>query len=290
MGRAGGYPRVAMADFDPRAYWERRLSERYTLDGVGWIGLGEAFNTWMYRVRRHVFLRTLRPLAAHAPSLRVLDVGTGTGFYVERWHELGVPAITGADLTDAAVEQLRSRFGGDSFARFDVGGDELPFAPGSFDAISCMDVLFHIVDDARFERALANLHALLAPGGILAFSDNFLHGRVMRGEHQVSRPLEEIEAALAAVGFDVVARRPMFVLFNTPLDSDSPLLRRSWSLLTKIAARGNAFGAVAGALAYPVELALVSRLHEGPSTELMVCRRAAAPAEAAAHVQRSAAG
>ena len=43
--------------FDPRGYWEQRLSEHYTLGGVGYLGLGEGFNDWMYRVRRHVFLK-----------------------------------------------------------------------------------------------------------------------------------------------------------------------------------------------------------------------------------------
>ena len=35
----------------------------------------------------------------------------------------------------------------------------------------------------------------------------------------------------------------------------------------------NPLGAVLGAVLYPLELALVARLKEGPSTELMLCRR-----------------
>jgi hypothetical protein len=68
----------------------------------------------------------------------------------------------------------------------------------------------------------------------------------------------------------------MFVLLNTPLDSDSRLLHAWWRLVLNTASRANLAGAVIGTLAYPVELALVSRLREGPSSELMVCRRPAA--------------
>lgn len=259
--------------FDPRDYWERRLSERYSLDGVGWIGLGKRFNEWMYRVRRRVFLRTVAPLAPHAARLRVLDVGSGTGFWVERWHELGVPRVTGADLTDTAVQQLRGRFPQDTFERFDVGSEDVPFAPGSFDAISVVDVLYHLVDDDRYERAFRNLFALLAPGGVLVFSENFLHGPTQRAEHQVSRSLAAIEDVLRRTGFEIVLRRPVFALLNTPLDSDSTLLRRSWTLVTKVASRAELLGQLAGAALYPVELVAVGHLREGPSTELMVCRR-----------------
>jgi hypothetical protein len=38
----------------------------------------------------------------------------------------------------------------------------------------------------------------------------------------------------------------------------------------------NRLGMVVGAALYPLELLLVTRLKEGPSTELMVCRRRSA--------------
>jgi SAM-dependent methyltransferase len=265
-----------MSGFDARGYWENRLAERFTLDGVGWTGLGTAFNGWMYRVRRHVFLRSLRRYAPRPETLRVLDVGSGTGFYVERWHELGVAHVTGTDLTDTAVSRLRERHPGDRFERFDVGSTDLPFDPGSFDAISIVDVLFHIVDDEDFRQAFRNAYELLAPGGLLVFTENFLHGPTQRAEHQVSRSLGEIEAAVAEAGFETLARRPMFVLLNTPLDTGSRLLRAWWKFVLETVGRANPLGAVVGAVAYPFELVLVGRVHDGPSTELMVCRRPAA--------------
>ena len=39
-----------------------------------------------------------------------------------------------------------------------------------------MDVLFHIVDDEGYARAIRNLAALLAPGGLLVLTENFLTG------------------------------------------------------------------------------------------------------------------
>jgi SAM-dependent methyltransferase len=262
-----------MAEFDPRNYWEHRLTETYASGGVGYGGLGNAFNDWLYRVRRHVFLRQLGPVARGRPGLRVLDVGTGTGFYVDRWHEVGVRSVTGSDLTDAAVTRLRERYPRDEFVRFDAGAGEHPFEARRFDAISAFDVLFHIVDDARFENAFKTLFELLEPGGILAFSDNFLHAGTKRTTHQVSRSLADIVTTVEGAGFEVVRRRPMFALLNAPVDSRSRVLHASWRLLSGTASRSETLGRFAGALVFPLELALVARLREGPSTELMLCRR-----------------
>ncbi len=112
-----------MPSFDPNTYWEQRLGERYTLDGVGCTGLGGALNGWMYRVRRRVFLREMRGRFPRPRDLRVLDIGSGTGFYIERWHELGAGSVAGSDLTEVAVANLRSRFPSGTFERFDVGAD-----------------------------------------------------------------------------------------------------------------------------------------------------------------------
>jgi SAM-dependent methyltransferase len=265
-----------MTGFEPRGYWEQRLSEHYTLDGVGYLGLGEGFNRWMYRIRRHVFLREARRCFSDPRALRVLDIGSGTGFYIDRWHELGVARVTGSDLTEVAVANLQRRNPLDAFLAFDVGGDEHPFGTARFAAVSMMDVLFHVVDDGRFRRAFTNVFALLEPGGVLIFSENFVHGDAIRLPHQASRSLREIEQAVADAGFQVLRRRPVFSLMNAPLDSDSRLLRSWWSRLHSLVSRNDRLGAAIGALLYPLELALVSRLGEGPSTEIMICRRPAA--------------
>jgi SAM-dependent methyltransferase len=255
-----------------KAYWEARLTERYALDGVGYRGLGPSFNAWMYRARRELFLRRVRPLVQARPDLSVLDVGSGTGFYLDLWRELGVGSLTGSDLTDTAVGRLRERYPGIEVVRWDVGGEEGP-PGGPFGAVSAFDVLFHIVDDERYERAFRNLFAALEPGGHLLFTDNFVHGPTLRADTQVSRSLTEIESTVRGSGFEVVSRRPAQVLMNAPIDSDSRALRAFWSWLARFAGTSDLLGRVAGAAVYPLDVALSRRLPEGPTTEMMVCRK-----------------
>ena len=220
------------------------------------------------RVRRALRARGIDPRTA-----RVLDVGSGSGFYLDLWQRIGVQRVLACDLTQAAVAKLQALYPAVEMRQADIGDERVPFEPGTFDAISCMDVLFHIVDDARYERAIRTCASLLRPGGILVFTDNFLHGGAIRIAHQASRSLQEIEGAVTSAGLTIMERRPVFVLMNTPVDSENRLLRFCWRALNAVVRRNQALGFPAGMMLYPPELFLSSVLREGPSTEMMICRR-----------------
>ena len=275
--------------FDNRRYWESRLGGEFSLAGAGYLRLGRRFNQWMYRVRGEVFDRVVEELESGQRSTvngqredptrpwagrEVVDVGSGTGFYVDRWLRLGA-GVTGLDITDVAVARLTQAFPGARFLRADIGGslDGVPLEPGAFDAVSAFDVLFHVVDDAQYARAFENIAALLRPGGWFLWSDNFLRHGEIRVRHQASRPLAESVRLAEAAGFEIVDRRPMFVLMNYPADTTSRLLRWAWTAMVAPAALGEPLGWALGAVLYPLERSLVRRMRESPSTELMVCRR-----------------
>ncbi len=261
------------SSFDPKDYWESRLSKNYDLTGVGHFSLGTAYNTWLYRVRRRVFKRLLSRLHVEVGDSSVLDIGSGTGFYIEQWKRNGAQSVAGADLTTVAVERLRQNHPAEDFFQLDISSRALPNVGGPFDIISSFDVLFHIVDDRRYEQAIRNVHALLRPGGVFVFSDNFIHGDTIRWAHQVSRSLKDIEAILRQNGFAVVERVPMFVLMNSPIDSTWKGFLTLWNICARILSLSNAIGFTAGALLYPLELLLLRFVRESPSTEIMICRR-----------------
>jgi SAM-dependent methyltransferase len=263
---------MALDPADPTEYWEARLGKGLDLSRVGYLGLGKQYNRWLYAVRRRVFLRELRAAPIELRRSDVLDVGSGSGFYIDRWKELGVRSIVGSDLTRTATEGLRARYPGDECHRLDIGGDIGPLAGRQFDAVSAMDVLFHIVDDGRFARALRNIRLLLRPRALFVFSDNFVRRGTVRAAHQVSRSLAEIEARLSETGFEVLRRVPMAVLMNFPIDTDVPYWPASWRALARVVATHEALGFAIGAALLPVELICVSTRQEGPTTEMMVCR------------------
>jgi SAM-dependent methyltransferase len=261
----------AAAEFDPLAYWEQRLHRDYGPSGVGCLGLSESYNRWLSRVRAAVVRRALASASSEWRGRHVLDIGSGTGFWIEQWRRLGVDSVMGSDFTTGSVTRLRKRWGQMAIHRIDITAHEVPVAE-QFDALSAFDVLFHIVDDAAYARAWWNVASLLRPGGLFVFTENFLRNEPERRQHLVSRTLRDIERHASDTGFEILARRPVFILMNRPIDSTSPTLLWWWRKLERFVSHELA-GSVAGAGLYPIDVLLTSVLPQGPSTELMICRR-----------------
>jgi SAM-dependent methyltransferase len=263
-----------MTDFDPRAFWESRHTKRYGPESVGYAGLGVPYNVWMYRVRGHVVERQLRKSGIDLSKRDVLDIGSGTGFYIGLWDRLGARSITGSDFAPFAVRALREQFPERRFVELDITSETPPSELGRFDVVSAFDILYHIVEDERYRRALANIRSLIRPGGCFIFSENFLPKTRETGQHQVSRTNAEILGLLAESGFEVVRRAPVFFLMNRPLKSSNALLARVWSLIVRVTGMTHRpyLGNWLGALLYPIELSSLRFMTRGPSTEMMICR------------------
>jgi SAM-dependent methyltransferase len=271
--REDGRAKKGMGEQSEKSYWEATLGKYPGLHGVGYVRLGEKYNRWLYRVRRAVFMRRVGPLKADFRGLDILDVGSGTGFYIDRWRELGAEKISALDFASAATEVLERKYPECRVFRLDIGEDVEEIGPRAFDVVSAFDVLFHIVDDGKYERAIQNIFSLLRPGGLFVFSDNFVHGDTVRKAHIVHRSLAAVEGAVEDAGFRVVERFPMFVLMNHPVDSRSGILKILWMAAAGAASLCGLLGFVVGAFLYPLELLCVSFLKESPTTEIMVCEK-----------------
>jgi SAM-dependent methyltransferase len=260
-----------METFNYREYWNSRLSGNFGLEAVGYIGLGKAFNNWMYKVRRVIFLRYLKKLPIDFTLANVLDIASGTGFYIQLWRSLSVKKITGVDISQQAVLNLSNKFPAHEFKVVDISAEQLPNA--EFDLISCMDLFFHIVEKDKFEYALNSISCALKKGGYLIFTDNFLHREPQRLAHHVSRTLAEYENVLHRNNLRIVSRRPVFYFLNYPVDSNNRALHFLWKVFLKFIPANNFFGRVCGLILYPFELLMVSLVNEGPSTEMMICEK-----------------
>jgi len=108
-------------------------------------------------------------LSAHLDlaGCRVLDVGSGNGYYGLRMLGAGAQLVVGADPTVLFVMQWLAcrHFSGD-VANFvlPLGIEELPPGPAGFDAVFSMGVLYHRRDH---QQHLRQLRGLLRPGGTL---------------------------------------------------------------------------------------------------------------------------
>ena len=104
------------------------------------------------------------------PFPRALEIGAGTGYFSLNLAQAGV--IASATCTDISPGMLATLEGNarDLYLEVDTvacDAAELPFEDESFDLVLGHAVLHHLPD---LDRAFAELHRVLAPGGTLFFA------------------------------------------------------------------------------------------------------------------------
>jgi len=213
--------------YDPRDHWSR-LHARGDLSSVGQSGLPADLNTWLYRaLERRVrwFIRRHRALDG---VTSVFDVGSGTGYWVRVWHNLGVPRVDGCDLVPAAAERLETEFGarGDRFVASDIGAVDAELPAGPYGLVSVMNVLLHLTNDEAFRRALASIASLVAPGGQLILVEPILldasyERPVTETQTSRARAFAAYRDPLIAAGLDLVEIRGALAMANNPIEAGS---------------------------------------------------------------------
>jgi 2-polyprenyl-6-hydroxyphenyl methylase/3-demethylubiquinone-9 3-methyltransferase len=199
-----------------QAYYDRLAPRLVAVEG----------RNWHLQSRMALVLETIDALV-HVPAgepPRVLDVGCGTGFLLERLAERGFSGV-GIDLSPESVEHALRRLaeiGAAGRLTAEVGSAYEPPA-GPFDLIALTDVLEHLEDPRACLRALRER---LAPGGLLVVSTpnrrslpgarRFLAEHGLPGIRLSLAPVDnwqtwtDLESHAAAAGMVPVSRRGIF--------------------------------------------------------------------------------
>jgi 2-polyprenyl-3-methyl-5-hydroxy-6-metoxy-1,4-benzoquinol methylase len=216
--------------FDPQRYWEQRLLAHPDITGVGYLGRSPKFVEYQYRSRMYQVELILRYYGLTDLAGRsVLDIGSGTGIWLNFWHQHGASCVAGLDFAQPSIDRLRTQFPNDLIVQSDVSVVPLPLPDTMhFDVVSAFDVLLHIVDPDSFRGAVANLAHYCKPGGWLITSDPILQGlgyipTRSYAVHNKVRSVAEYRDVLAAHGFAIDSIRPATVLLNTPLEAPNRL-------------------------------------------------------------------
>ena len=143
-----------------------------------WTQRAESFSQQRRReLEDDIHQRWLDELKKYIPMdkpLRILDLGTGTGFFAFLLTAEG-HSVTGIDLTENMIEQAGKTAAELKLpAEFYVMDAECPdFAPGSFDVLVSRNLTWVL---PNLSRAYKAWHTLLKPGGILLnFDADYCH-------------------------------------------------------------------------------------------------------------------
>jgi SAM-dependent methyltransferase len=153
--RAGGY--------DAQRYWDDRFKRwGTTLRGPGDEGLSESANAAAYAQAERTLMKLLERSGVTLAGRRVLEVGTGTGYYTRAFSALGPSHLVGVDITDALFDELCAQVPDAEFRRQDVTQEPIT---GEHDVAFLIDVLEHIVSREALGNALRNITNSLVENG-----------------------------------------------------------------------------------------------------------------------------
>ena len=178
------------------------------------------------------WINTLSPLK----DQRVLDVGCGGGILTDSMARQGAHAL-GIDLSTKAlrVAQLHALEAQTPRVKYreisveDLAGEQ----PGSFDTVTCMEMLEHVPDPDSVVRACAQL---VKPGGWVFFSTinrnakafmlaivgaEYVLGMLPRGTHEYAKFIRPSELALSCRSAQLDTQHTRGLEYN-------PITRRYW--------------------------------------------------------------
>ncbi len=198
---------------DWRSYWENRLQLRPDVGGTGHRAFSMQYNEYMYLVATENMQLALQEAQVAVQGQRILDVGAGLGYFVNRFLEWGAASVTGVDITEFGVQQLRQRFPHQTFYRADISDPDCS-VPGGFDLVSAISMLFHIVEEPKFDQAIQNICDRVLPGGHLLLVDTFYKPFTISARHANPRPLSRYVPSLEKNGCRIVTIRAMYHFFG----------------------------------------------------------------------------
>lgn len=171
-----------------------------------------------------IYQQLLADLRITVTGGKVLDVGSGSGRWIRFFTERYQPALLmGTDFSQSSIDLLNrwlSQLPNTAFRLADITQEGLDLGE-RFDLINIANVLFHIPEQDRFTRAVANLARHLAPGGRIVTTE-YLPRITMRTQWMLVRSRYEFEAAVRAAGLRIAEIRASSFFSNDPMGLDGP--------------------------------------------------------------------
>jgi SAM-dependent methyltransferase len=170
-------------------------------------------------VMAHIDSRRVQLAASLLPRGRVLDVGCGTGRFLEALA--GEYERVGVDVSVGMLDRARRK----GLDVVQAGADKLPFDDESFDLVTTFAVLHHLIDPDVVRAALREMARVVRPGGSVIVWDHnplnpywrILMSRVPQdqGDERLV-PARLIVGILRDAGLHVSLQRMTFVPDFTP--------------------------------------------------------------------------
>jgi ubiquinone/menaquinone biosynthesis C-methylase UbiE len=162
---------------------------------------------WWFAAKRALVIDLLAEHTKMRSIRRILDAGCGTGIMLKELQKFG--EAWGIDQSPEAISFSEKRMAGvHGYAPLlQASVCNLPFADNSFDAVTCLDLLYHrnVEND---EAALKEIARVCRPGAVLILTDSALpslwsrHDQLMHAARRYT--VRQIHQKLTNANFNII--------------------------------------------------------------------------------------
>jgi SAM-dependent methyltransferase len=166
--------------------FDEKYFEKYQIKSIFGLEKGEKPFFYSFWIRK---LKYLKLKYFPTEKIRVLEVGFGGGYFLQRLEKVKNIELFGIDISPYALEYAKRRI---RFASLHLGkGEDLPFEDNFFSVIFAFDVIEHMQDPEKF---FIESYRTLQDFGILIFSTpnpESFGAKVKAKKQQFELPYEE---------------------------------------------------------------------------------------------------
>lgn len=111
-------------DFNYKEYWNSRLDSKFDIEGVGYIGLGEIYNRFLYESRFELLDYIVKNTFENIDRMSVLELGPGIGMFTDYFYKNNIKNYVAIDISEKSKEELSKKYKSFNFILGDISEEK----------------------------------------------------------------------------------------------------------------------------------------------------------------------
>lgn len=110
-----------------------------------------------------------------AKAISVLDIGSGSGHWIDFYKSLGFQKAVGIDVSKISVNHLKKKYINNSNIKIYLGTatDIIDKLNSPFNIVNAIGVMFHIVNDSEWNETITKIAGLIPEKGVFIAGGHF---------------------------------------------------------------------------------------------------------------------